>query len=143
MAGILLNTGNKVCFGAYVKGLSDFRFNKITPGYSCDPSGTMDNGAKVWTDGRTTSRRVAFSAGGMARIGSHFGLYLGAGYGSSLYYLKDVSDVWVSVSGISAHGVILESGINGFFGKHFYASAGVSSTAFRYVEPQIGIGLRF
>ena len=143
MAGILLKADNNVCWGAYIKGLSDFRFKKITPGYSCDPSGTMDNGKKVWTDGETTGRRFSFSVGGIARLGTHFGLYLGAGYGSSQYYLKDVNDVWVSVSGISARGVILEAGINGFFGRHFYASAGVSSTAFRYIEPQLGIGIRF
>ena len=143
MAGILLNAGNPVCFGAYVKGLSDFRLKKIIPEYSCGPDGTMDNGKKVWTEGETSGRRFSITAGGMARIGSHFGLYLGAGYGSSLFYIKDVNDAWVSVSGISVRGITLEAGINGFFWRHFYASAGVCTTAFRYIEPQLGIGFRF
>lgn len=143
MLGVLTETKGTISLGGYAKCLSDFKFKGITPSYFCKSDGTTPDGKKVWTDGETAGRRFSAAAGVLMSVGRYCGFNLGVGYGSARHYIKDISGNWVQISDKSASGFAVEIGALFFPGKHFWANIGISTTVFRYFEPQLAFGFSF
>ena len=143
MLGVLTETKGTISLGGYAKCLSDFKFKEITPSYFCKSDGTTPDGKKVWTYGETASRRFSAAAGVLMSVGRYCGFNLGVGYGSSRHYIKDISGNWAQIADKSATGFTVEIGALFFPGKHFWANIGISTTAFRYLEPQLAFGFSF
>lgn len=59
------------------------------------------------------------------------------------HYIKDISGNWAQITDKSATGFTVEIGALFFPGKHFWANIGISTTAFRYFEPQLAFGFSF
>lgn len=135
--GLMLGYVRKV--GGYAKFRSDF--GSADPSYECYSDGTTDSGC-FWASGSQKKTRVQATAGLLLRATGNVFPYIGAGYGSRGVYWEDASDQWAQVADYSCKGIAAEAGLIFKIGQVAF-SAGVSSTAFKYVEAEVGIGLMF
>ena len=126
-------------FGGYAKFRSDF--SSVTPSYDCASDGTFDGGL-FWASGRQKKSRMQATAGVLFRISKSVYPYVGAGYGSRGVYWEDHSGSWAQVTDYSCKGVAAEAGMIFKLGP-VAVSAGVSTTAFKYCEAEVGIGVMF
>lgn len=126
-------------FGGYVKFRSDF--NSVTPAYNCTSDGKMDNGV-FWSSGEQKKTRMQATAGMLFRLSKSVYPYVGAGYGSRGVYWEDSGNSWAQVTDYSCAGVASEAGMIFRMGP-VAVSAGVSTTSFKYVEAEVGIGVMF
>lgn len=125
--------------GGYAKFRSDF--SSVTPSYDCASDGTFDGGL-FWASGRQKKSRMQATAGMLFRATKTVYPYVGAGYGSRGVYWEDSEGSWAQVIDYSCKGVAVEAGL--IFGIGPVAvSAGVSTTSFKYVEAEVGIGVMF
>lgn len=135
--GAMLGYVKKV--GGYAKFRSDF--SSVTPSYDCVSDGTFDGGL-FWASGRQKKSRMQATAGVLFRISKSVYPYVGAGYGSRGVYWEDHSGSWAQVTDYSCKGVAAEAGMIFKLGP-VAVSAGVSTTAFKYCEAEVGIGVMF
>lgn len=126
--------------GAYLKLRSDFNFPAIA--YSCDEKGYIDGGGTIWTDGASTRSRLSFTAGAMVRALDWLYPYLGVGYGTRIYALRDTEGNWVKVKESSKISAAVETGAI-FRIKKFAISAGVATVGFKYWDTEISVGVMF
>lgn len=126
-------------FGGYAKFRSDF--GSVDPAYECMSDGTMDGGY-FWASGARKKARFQATAGLLLRASGNIYPYVGAGYGSRGVYWQDSNGEWAQVKDYSCKGISAEAGLICKIGP-VALSAGVSSTAFKYVEAEIGIGVMF
>ena len=126
-------------WGGYVR----FRSNFISSGseYSCLSDGSASSGT-IWTSGRDRISITRISVGGRKVFGKYFGLYLGTGWSRQTTLWEDISGKWAKVMDWSQDGVLLEGGAILDIGP-VEIHAGVSGTAFRFTEMEIGIGILF
>ena len=127
-------------FGAYAKIRTDFHFPGTS--FTCDKDGNIEGGGTIWTSGEEQKARFNFTAGALFRACHWLYPYAGLGYGSRTLCWEDYQGQWAKVSDYSCSGLSLEAGAIFKFGK-FAVSAGVSNTAFKYTEVEIGLGVMF
>lgn len=135
--GFMLGYVRKI--GGYAKFRSDF--GSIDPSYGCMSDGTAD-GNVFWASGLQKKARFQATAGMLFRASGSVYPYIGAGYGSRGVYWEDYNGEWAQVMDYSCEGISAEAGLI-FKAGPIVFSAGVSSTAFKYVEAEIGIGVAF
>lgn len=136
--GIMAGMVRKV--GGYVKFRSDFSFPSSN--LSCTKDGRTSDGGTIWTDGGKCKSRLVATGGVMFRAVKWLYPYLGAGYGYRNVFWREYTGDWVKVSDYSVSGVSLDAGAVFKIGK-FALSAGVTNTAFKYTEVEVGIGVVF
>lgn len=135
--GLMLGYVRKI--GGYAKVRSDF--GSVKPAYGCMSDGTMDGGY-FWASGEQKKARLQATAGMLFRASRNVYPYAGVGYGARGVYWEDFKGEWAQVEDYSCKGIAAEAGLIFKFGPVAF-SAGVSSTAFKYVEAEIGIGVAF
>lgn len=125
--------------GAYVNYRSDFRKNEYS--YTCTSEGDTEYG-RIWATGESRVSHTVATAGLAVWTSRRFGFYAGAGLSSSTRCWEDISGEWAKVEDKSYRGVAADGGILLTF-KPVALSVGVVSDFRRYVDVQIGIGVRF
>lgn len=125
--------------GAYANYRSDFRKNEYS--YTCTSGGDTEYG-RIWATGESRVSRTVATAGLAMLTSRRFGVYAGAGLSSSTRCWEDISGEWAKVEDKSYRGVAADGGILLTF-KPVALSVGVVSDFRRYVDVQIGIGVRF
>lgn len=125
--------------GAYANYRSDFRKNEYS--YTCTSEGDTEYG-RIWATGESRVSRTVATAGLAVWTSRRFGVYAGAGLSSSTRCWEDISGEWAKVEDKSYRGVAADGGILLTF-KPEALSVGVVSDFRRYVDVQIGIGVRF
>lgn len=125
--------------GAYVNYRSDFRKNEYS--YTCTSEGDTEYG-RIWATGESRVSHTVATAGLAVWTSRRFGVYAGAGLSSSTRCWEDISGEWAKVEDKSYRGVAADEGILLTF-KPVALSVGVVSDFRRYVDVQIGIGVRF
>ena len=124
-------------------GYARFRSNFVSAvsDYNCLSDGSASSGA-IWTSGREKVSVTRLSFGCRKVFGKYFGLYLGTGWGRQVTLWEDISGKWAKVTDWSQDGVLLEGGAILDIGPVEF-HAGVSGTAFRFAEMELGVGIRF
>lgn len=125
--------------GVYANYRSDFRKNEYS--YTCTSEGDTEYG-RIWATGESRVSRTVATAGLAMLTSRRFGVYAGAGLSSSTRCWEDISGEWAKVEDKSCRGVAADGGILLTF-KPVALSVGVVSDFRRYVDVQIGIGVRF
>lgn len=125
--------------GAYVNYRSDFRKNEYS--YTCTSEGDTEYG-RIWATGESRVSHTVATAGLAVWTSRRFGFYAGAGLSSSTRCWEDISGEWAKVEDKSYRGVAADGGILLTF-KPMALSVGVVSDFRRYVDVQIGVGVRF
>ena len=125
--------------GVYANYRSDFRKNEYS--YTCTSEGDTEYG-RIWATGESRVSRTVATAGLAMWTSRRFGFYAGAGLSSSTRCWEDISGEWAKVEDKSYRGVAADGGILLTF-KPVALSVGVVSDFRRYVDVQIGIGVRF
>lgn len=125
--------------GVYANYRSDFRKNEYS--YTCTSEGDTEYG-RIWATGESRVSHTVATAGLAVWTSRRFGFYAGAGLSSSTRYWEDISGEWAKVEDKSYRGVAADGGILLTF-KPVALSVGVVSDFRRYVDVQIGIGVRF
>lgn len=121
--------------GAYAKFRSNYNF--ITPSYSFSISDY------IYTSGKDPLQyRLQASAGLLFRLSENIYPYVGAGYGEYVTYWEDYEGKWAQVWDYTCEGFSAEAGLAVRFGR-FSLSVGTATTAFKYTDLEIGIGLMF
>lgn len=139
--GLMLGYVKK--FGGYVKFRSDFNKNK--PSYMCDSNGSISGDGFFWANGSAdnmTRTRMQITGGALIRFASWCYPYIGAGYGTRSVLWKDNMGKWAEVSDYSYKGITAEAGLILKMGP-VAISAGYSTTAFKYAEIELGVGVMF
>lgn len=125
--------------GAYVNYRSDFRKNEYS--YTCTSEGDTEYG-RIWATGESRVSRTVATAGLAMWTSRRFGFYAGAGLSSSTRCWEDISGEWAKVEDKSYRGIAADGGILLTF-KPVALTVGVVSDFRRYVDVQIGVGVRF
>ena len=125
--------------GVYANYRSDFRKNEYS--YTCTSEGDTEYG-RIWATGESRVSRTVATAGLAMWTSRRFGFYAGAGLSSSTRCWEDISGEWAKVEDKSYSGVAADGGILLTF-KPMTLSVGVVSDFRRYVDVQIGVGVRF
>lgn len=125
--------------GGYAKFRSDF--SSVKPSYSCSSDGQIDEGV-FWASGNQKKSRMQATAGLLFRLSKSVYPYVGAGYGSRRVFWQDFKGDWACVTDQSCKGVAAEAGFIFKIGP-VAVSAGVSTTALKYCEAEVGIGVMF
>lgn len=125
--------------GAYANYRSDFRKNEYS--YTCTSEGDTEYG-RIWATGESRVSHTVATAGLAVWTSRRFGFYAGAGLSSSTRCWEDISGEWAKVEDKSYRSVAADGGILLTF-KPMALSVGVVSDFRRYVDVQIGVGVRF
>ena len=136
--GLMLGYVKK--FGGYAKFRSDFHFGQAA--YECNKFGEIDGGGLLWADGQQRKTRLQATGGVLFRLTKWCYPYVGAGYGTRSVQWQDYEGQWAQVSDYSCKGIAAEAGVILKIGP-VAVSAGYSSTAFKYSELELGIGVMF
>lgn len=136
--GLMLGYVKK--FGGYVKFRSDFQFGKAA--YTCNRHGEIDGGGLLWTSGAQRKSRLQATGGALFRLTQWLYPYAGVGYGSREVQWQDYEGNWAKVSNYSCKGIAAEAGAIVKIGP-VALSVGASTTAFRYTELEVGLGVMF
>lgn len=126
--------------GGYIHLESNFRSGKAE--YSCMSNGVMDNGSYFWSNGKTEQSIMNATAGLLVGAARWLDFYAGAGYGQDLVLWEDLDGNKADVSDISYKGISVEAGaIISIKGISFVL--GCSTTSFRRIYLDIGLGIKF
>lgn len=136
--GLMLGYVKK--FGGYVKFRSNFA--SAAPSYVCTSGGEVSGGGLFWASGGQVKTRMQATGGLLVRVSRNIYPYVGAGYGNRGVYWEDYKGNWAEVVDYSCKGVAAEAGLICKIGP-LAVSAGVSTTAFKYIEAEVGIGVMF
>ena len=136
--GLMLGYVKK--FGGYAKFRSDFHFGPAS--YTCNRSGEIDGGGLLWANGQQRKSRLQATGGVLFRLTKWCYPYVGAGYGTRSVQWQDYQGQWAEVADYSCKGIAAEAGVILKMGP-VAVSAGYSSTAFKYSEIELGIGVMF
>lgn len=127
-------------FGGYIHLENNFRSGKAE--YSCMSNGMMDNGSCFWSNGEAERSIMSATAGLLVSAVRWLDFYAGAGYGQDLVLWEDLDSHKAVVSDISHKGISAEVGtIISIKGISF--GLGCSTTSFRRIYLDIGLGVRF
>lgn len=136
--GLMLGYVKK--FGGYIKFRSDFNFAQAS--YQCNSIGEIDGGGYMWSSGARRQSRLQATGGVLFRAAKWLYPYAGVGYGSRSVHWQDWEGNWAQVSDYSCAGVAAEAGLILKLGP-VAVSAGVSNTAFKFTELEVGLGVMF
>lgn len=136
--GLMLGYVKK--FGGYVKFRSDFQFGQAS--YTCNKAGEIDGGGLLWANGNQRKSRMQATGGALFRLAKWCYPYVGIGYGTRNVQWQDYQGQWAHVSDYSCKGIAAEAGLILKMGP-VAISAGVSTTAFKYTELELGVGVMF
>lgn len=125
--------------GLFIKIRSNFKSFK--PDYLCNSDGSTVTGS-IWTSGKDIKTRLCLSAGASYSINQNISAYAGCGYGEFNTAWEDNTGKWAKVQDYSASGFHADLGIMLHFNR-LALSIGISSTAFRYSDLELGIGFSF
>ena len=130
--------------GWYLKGRSNFTFQSDVTGeissYSALPDCKSDKSSEWLLDAGLVFDFLAKKDKKSKR--SHFGMYLGAGYGARTRYLETFDYGWQKYLPNSYSGFSVDAGVIGSI-HGFTLSAGVNTIGFKYMEIELGIGWTF
>ena len=136
--GLMLGYVKK--FGGYIKFRSDFNFAQAS--YQCNSTGEIDGGGYMWSSGARRHSRLQATGGVLFRAAKWLYPYAGVGYGARSVHWQDWEGNWAQVSDYSCVGVAAEAGLILKLGP-VAVSAGVSNTAFKFTELEVGVGVMF
>ena len=136
--GLMLGYVKK--FGGYAKFRSDFNFAQGS--YLCNSAGEIEGGGYLWASGAKRQSRMQATAGVLFRAAKWLYPYAGVGYGTRSVQWQDWEGNWAQVSDYSCAGVAAEAGLILKLGP-VAVSAGVSNTAFKFTELEVGVGVMF
>lgn len=126
--------------GGYIHIGSNFRSCKAE--YSCMSNGMMDNGSYFWSNGKAERSIMNSTAGLLVGAARWLDLYAGTGYGQDMVLWQDLDGHKAEVSDISHKGISVEAGaIVSIKGISF--GLGCSTTSFRRIYLDIGLGIKF
>ena len=130
--------------GWYLKGRSNFTFQSDVTGeirsYDALPGCKSDKSSEWLLDAGLVFDFLAKKDKKSKR--SHFGMYLGAGYGARTRYLETFDYGWQKYLPNSYSGFSVDAGVIGSI-HGFTLSAGVNTIGFNYMEIELGIGWTF
>lgn len=128
-------------FGVYLKGRSNFKFTKTQ--IECNSSGeAADGNGWYWMTGESQVSRLNATGGLLVYAGRGIYLYAGGGYGSRTLAWKTTDGQWAKITDYSFSGVALDLGLMAKFGP-VSVSLGANCTSFKYLEPELGVGVIF
>ena len=119
-------------FGGYLKFRSDFK--RITS------INLREKRSSKECNSNYEKNRMQATGGVIMRFCSWLYGYAGAGYGYADVWWEDYFGEWMRVTDLSAKGIAAEGGLIFKVGP-VSLSAGVSTTAFKYSELEVGIGI--
>lgn len=125
--------------GGYIRMSSNFAARKHD--YDCLSDGSTSYGC-IWTSGKTIYSTAQIGLGPCLRVNDWLRLYSGLGYGSIVTLWEDSSGQWARVLDYSPRGLLAEVGAIVNFGK-LDLSLGISCTALKVSELQLGLGYNF
>ena len=127
-------------FGGYLRFNSNFHKLPATS-YECFSDGSLYSGGCFWASGESSLSTFAITGGLLVAANNYLTIYVGAGYGSSVYAWQDIDGAWARVTDISRKGMCADAGV--IFSWHRLAlSAGISTMSFRTAAFTCGIGVR-
>ena len=127
-------------FGGYLRFNSNFHKLPATS-YECFSDGSLYSGGCFWASGESSLSTFAITGGLLVAANNYLTIYVGAGYGSSVYAWQDIDGAWARVADISRNGMCADAGV--IFSWHRLAlSAGISTISFRTAAFTCGIGVR-
>lgn len=128
-------------FGVYAKFRSNYNFSEAS--YNCTSNGKLESGENIYTSGAAPrySRHQA-TAGLLLRLSKNIYPYVGAGFGSRGVQWQDYKGQWAQVADYTCQGIASEAGVALKLGSLSF-SVGASTTAFKYTDLELGIGLIF
>ena len=136
--GLMLGYVKK--WGGYAKFRSDYHFGSAE--YICDKQGNIDGGGLIWTNGLQRKSRLQATGGALFSMTQWLYSYAGVGYGYRSVQWQDYYGKWAKVSDYSCNGISAEAGLILKIGPAA-VSIGLSTTAFRYTDLEIGVGVMF
>lgn len=129
-------------FGAYIKGVSDFKMKANSAEFEIDNNGNY-NGVPVWLDDADARlERTALTAGGLFRPWKMLYTYVGGGYGWRNAVYDATNDAWAKNKDRSYEGFEAECGVI-FRVSGLSLMLGVQTNQFKYMEFSGGIGFIF
>ena len=130
--------------GWYLKGRSNFTFQSDVTGeissYDALPGCKSGKSSEWLLDAGLVFDFLAKKDKKSKR--SHFGMYVGAGYGARTRYLETFDYGWQKYLPNSYSGFSVDAGVIGSI-HGFTLSAGVNTIGFKYMEIELGIGWTF
>ncbi len=130
--------------GWYLKGRSNFTFQSDVTGeissYSALPACKSDKSSEWLLDAGLVFDFLGKKDKKSKH--SHFGMYVGAGYGARTRYLETFDYGWQKYLPNSYSGMSVDAGVIGSI-HGFTLSAGVNTIGFKYMEVELGIGWTF
>lgn len=130
--------------GWYLKGRSNFTFQSDVTGeissYNALPACKSGKSSEWLLDAGLVFDFLAKKDKKSKR--SHFGMYVGAGYGARTRYLETFDYGWQKYLPNSYSGFSVDAGVIGSI-HGFTLSAGVNTIGFKYMEIELGIGWTF
>ena len=121
--------------GYYGSLKSNFNFNGQN-------AGSVNSGDYLFFSGYEEKGRLAITGGALWRISSPLTVHGGLGYGNRWVDWGSLSGKIYKVSDLSYSGVEVEAGIIYSYQK-ILCSIGLSTTAFEFMETNIGLGIKF
>lgn len=138
--GVMLGFVKK--WGAYIKGVSDFRNKGDYSGLIEMDNTGVSNGVPVWLKSDAILERTAITFGALFRSTKWLYAYAGSGYGYRNVVYEAPNDVWAKNMERSYKKVELECGTI-FRMKGFSLLLGVQTNGFEYLEINGGMGVIF
>lgn len=129
--------------GVYVRFRHDLSMDTPVPSYSCNSSGMIEGGGRIWSDGTSQKRRMIISAGCIYSLGKTWHVYSGLGYGRYNCLVRDTDGKWADVTDLEAHGISIDIGAAIYLGRHLFAGVGAGITGLRYTDLDVSLGVRF
>ena len=131
--------------GGYVHASTNLHSSPTTTGV-CDSKGYVSGNSerKPYYTGRTQTSEFAVTAGLIHRLGHHFNVFEGVGYGSqttSWQLAQSEGGGWLRNDGLTHKGFSAEAGTVAAFGR-FSFSASVFTIAGKQWQGCIGVGVR-
>lgn len=127
-------------FGGYLRFNSNFHKLPATS-YECFSDGSLYSGGCFWASGESSLSTFAITGGLLVAANNYLTIYVGAGYGSSVYAWQDIDGAWARVTDISRKGMCADAGVI-FSWRRLALSAGISTMSFRTAAFTCGIGVR-
>lgn len=128
-------------WGAYAKGVSDFRMKAGSADFEVDNTGNY-NGIPVWLNSDAKLERTALTVGGLFRPWKMLYMYMGGGYGWRNVVYETANDSWAKNMERSYEGYEVEGGfIFRLFGLSMMV--GIQTNQFKYMELSGGVGFIF
>lgn len=126
--------------GGYARFQSNFSSKKKA--FVVMGSAAIEGGGYMWRTGEGIVKTLRATAGTLIRVHKNIYPYAGIGYGCKNYLYEDYSGDWGLMKDLSTSGLAIESGLV-FKAGPVAISAGASSTMFKTISLDVGVGVIF